>query len=108
LSEAQLAFQRALSATNTDESNLVNSLYGDYLATAPPATPAAAAAAAAKPPLTAAQKAAAEADRKARIAKAQAHLKQDKINAAKKKAAKPAAKKKATIGSSAGSVRGIG
>ena len=108
LSEAQLAFQRALSATNTDEASLVNSLYGDYLATAPPATPATAAAA--KPALTPAQKAAAEADRKARIKKAQDHLRQDKINAAKKK--KPAKKtttgKKATIGSSAGSVRGIG
>jgi hypothetical protein len=37
LSEAQLAFQRALYGVNTDESNLVNSLYTDYLATAPPA-----------------------------------------------------------------------
>jgi hypothetical protein len=109
LSEAQLAFQRALRGINQDESELVNSLYGDYVASAPPATPTAAATAAGAPALTPAQKAAAETARKARIKKAQDHLRQDKLNAAKKKPAKKTSTgKKSTIGSSAGSVRGIG
>jgi hypothetical protein len=56
LSEAQLAFQRALSGVNTDESNLVNSLYTDYLATAPPAGAAKPAAAAPKPVVVAPKK----------------------------------------------------
>lgn len=113
LSDAQLAFQRALSGINSDEAELVNSLYPDYLATAPPATPAAAAAAATTPAQTAAQKAAAEKDRLARIAKAQNHLKQDKIDAAKRKAkkgkkGKTQTGKSQTIGSSADSMRGMG
>lgn len=108
LSEAQLAFQRALSATNTDESNLVNSLYSDYLATAPPASTTTTAAAA-TPAATAAAAAAKEKDRQARIKKAQDHLRQDKINAAKKRKAPPKRKtttgKKSTIGSGPNSLR---
>lgn len=107
LSQAQLAFQNALQGINQDESNLVNQLYPDYLATAPPATPPKAAAAAVATP---AQKTTAEKDRLARIKKAQDHLRQDKLNAAKKKKPAPVAKKTATgkkytIGSGPGHLR---
>lgn len=108
LSDAQKAFQSALAGVNQNEASLISELYPDYLATAPPATPATAAAAA-SPAATTAAAAAKEKDRLARIKKAQDHLRQDKLNAKKRKPPKKTTTgKKATIGSSAGSVKGIG
>lgn len=113
LSNAQKAFQAALAGVNTDEAELISSLYPDYLAQAPPASAAAAAAAAAAKPsaAAAAAAAAAEADRKARVKKAQDHLRQDKIDAAARRRKRPTKKKpapkKSTIGSNANSLRGI-
>jgi hypothetical protein len=83
LADAQKAFQSALSGVNTDESNLITSLYPDYLKTAPPGSPAAVAAKAVAAKSAASTKW--EADRKARVARAQAHLKQDKIDAKRRK-----------------------
>lgn len=105
-SDMTMALEKALGSINQDQANLINELYPDYLATAPPAN------AAANPAAAAAAKAKAEADRQARIKKAQDHLRQDKLDAARRKK-KPAPKKtttgkKATIGSGASSMRGIG
>lgn len=101
------AFERALQGINQDEADLITSLYPDYLATAPPATPATTAAAA-TPAATSAAAAAKEKDRQARIKKAQDHLRQDKLNAKKRKPPKKTTtSKKATIGSSANSMRSM-
>lgn len=108
LSDAQLAFQRALAGINKDEADTVSSLYPDYVATAPPGntTAAAGGGGAAASGMTPAQK---EADRQRRMKKAQDHLAQDKIDAARRKKAPPkkttATGKKRTIGSGPGAVR---
>jgi hypothetical protein len=83
IKDATLAFERALGGVNTDQSNLITSLYPDYLKTAPPGSPAAVAAKAVAAKSAASTKW--EADRKARVARAQAHLKQDKIDAKRRK-----------------------
>jgi len=89
--DAVEAFTNAMNGINTQESNLISSLYDDYIKQAPPGSPPAVAAAKKKAADDAAAKA--EADRKARVKKAQDHLKADRAKAAaakrRKKRRKP-------------------